>query len=994
VRFHGLSSLGVVAAAAVVAVAASAAEPGVTASDLPRVQATEPDAALATIQVRPGFHMELMAAEPRVTSPVAMAFDEAGRIYVVEMRDYSERRPEKLGRIRLLEDTDGDGRPDKATVFLDGIPWPTAVICWRGGVFLGATPDLVYAKDTDGDGVADVRETVFTGFASDYAPYATNRLNVQALMNSLQWGVDNRIHGAGSVSGGTVRRVPGGFVDAWVKTGGGNPESKPMTLGGRNFSFDPRTLDLVAETGGGQHGMSFDDVGHAFVCSNSDHLQWVAYDAESVPANPFHSLPAPRHSIALDGPSAEVFRRSPDEPWRVLRTRWRVAGLVEGPVEGGGRPSGYFTGATGTTVHRGDAAGEAAGDAFIADCGSNLIHRKRLRRDGFVLSGARVADEARSEFAASTDNWFRPVQFANAPDGCLWVVDMYRETIEHPWSLPPGLKRHLDLDSGRDRGRLWRIVPDGLQPRRGPLPFATADAAGLVALLGHPNGWHRDTAARLLVERGGTNSSGVLSGQVEKATNPASRIQALHTLSSLGGLTAERLADCLADASPAVREHAVRLARLRLAGPSNLAAVVARRIGVETAPAVLWELGLAAAGLPDKARIEAVQRLALNESDWVRSAAVHASRGVETALLERLAREPASSARGDSMADVAGVIGRSGDVGLQRRAVELLSALEPESLRFRVAAALASESRSSPAFRDSPGWRTLVGAAVLRAHSTDSAVPEALRLLPEAGESSVATLFAHLGSAALAENRAAALASLGRLPGRAWSPVVVGGWSGLAPAVRPTLVAMLVRRPETARTLLDAVEEGRVPAPEIDLGSVGALRNSSDAVVKARARTLFGEPPASRGEAVAAFLPSLQMAGNAAHGAKVFTERCATCHRLGSVGAVLGPDLASVRSNGKEKILVSILDPNREVSPAFVSWTAETTDGSTWSGILVREDAAAVVLKIAGGTETSMARSDLKRLTRSDRSLMPEGLESGLTQQDLADLLEHIVTAR
>jgi hypothetical protein len=180
-------------------------------------------------------------------------------------------------------------------------------------------------------------------------------------MNSLQWGVDNRIHGAGSVSGGTLRRAPGRFVESWVRSGGGNLESRPIELGGRNFSFDPRTLDLVSETGGGQHGMTSDDAGRVFVCSNSDHLQWVAYDAESIPSHPFHSLPSPRLSIAVDGPAAEVFRRSPDEPWRVLRTRWRVAGLVEGPVEGGGRPSGYFTGATGVTVHRGDLAGDAAG---------------------------------------------------------------------------------------------------------------------------------------------------------------------------------------------------------------------------------------------------------------------------------------------------------------------------------------------------------------------------------------------------------------------------------------------------------------------------------------------------------------------------------------------------------------------------------------------------------------------------------------------------------
>jgi len=990
VRLHRLfPPLAVLAAATL-----SAAEPGISVSDLPRVPATEPASAGATFQVRPGFHLELMASEPRVTSPVAMAFDELGRIYVVEMRDYSERRPEKLGRIRRLVDSDGDGFPDQDTVFLDGIPWPTAVICWNGGVFLGATPDLIYAKDTNGDGVADVRETLFTGFSSGYAPYATNQLNVQALMNSLQWGVDNRIHGAGSVSGGTLRRAPGRFVESWVRSGGGNLESRPIELGGRNFSFDPRTLDLVSETGGGQHGMTSDDAGRVFVCSNSDHLQWVAYDAESIPSHPFHSLPSPRLSIAVDGPAAEVFRRSPDEPWRVLRTRWRVAGLVEGPVEGGGRPSGYFTGATGVTVHRGDLAGDAAGDVFIADCGSNLIHRKRLSRDGFVLSGSRVPDEARSEFVASTDNWFRPVQFANAPDGCLWVIDMYRETIEHPWSLPPGLKSLLDLDSGRDRGRLWRIVPDGRAPRKGRLPFQGAGDQELVALLGHANGWHRDTAARLLVERHSQGAVAPLRQLLSSGAKPAVVLQALSTLDSLGALEPSQVAVLMDHAAPEVREQAVRNFRRRFPNEAPLAEAIVRRIRVEEVVAVRWELGLAAAVLPDPLRLEAIRRLAADSSDWVRSAAVHASRGLETAVLEKLIRSTGPQTRGESIAALAAVIGRSGDAAAQSRVVELLAEMASESARFQTAAALVSEGRLSDPVREGAAWRSLMAVAAERAKAIAEPVPDAIRLLPESGGAAVGTVLLHLGRAGLPDNRSAALSILGRFPGRDWAPRLTAGWSDLAPGARPALVAQLVRRVETARVLVEAMEQGQVPASELDLGSVAALRASGDTPLRTRVRALFGEPPVPRGAAIEAYLPALRLDGNAARGAVVFAGRCATCHRLGATGTQLGPDLASVRSNGREKILVSILDPNREVSPAFVAWSAETSDGSSWSGILVREDAASVVLKGAGGTETSLARSDLKRLSRSDRSLMPEGLESGLSQQEFADLLEYVITAR
>ncbi|MGA1016304.1 MAG: PVC-type heme-binding CxxCH protein, partial [Limisphaerales bacterium] len=211
------------------------------------------------------------------------------------------------------------------------------------------------------------------------------------------------------------------------------PDMAPVSLRGRDFSFDPRTLDFRAEGGGAQHGMSFDAEWNKYVCSNSDHIQSVVYDPALAGVNPLvKALPA-RVSIAEDGPAAPVFRISPDEPWRVIRTRWRVAGAVSGPVEGGGTPSGYFTGATGVTIFTGDAWAETyRGDAWIADCGSNLVHRKQLIRQGPQFSARRPLDEQNTEFLRSSEHWFRPVQFANGPDGNLYVLDLHRELIAHP----------------------------------------------------------------------------------------------------------------------------------------------------------------------------------------------------------------------------------------------------------------------------------------------------------------------------------------------------------------------------------------------------------------------------------------------------------------------------------------------------------------------------------------------------------------------------------
>ena len=179
-------------AVAVALISVTAAEPEVTAEDLPRMMAVAAKNALSTFQVRAGVRLELVAGEPLVVDPIAMCFDEDSRLFVVEMRDYSERRDERLGRVRMLEDTDEDGRFDKSTIFAEGLPWPTALICYGGGLFVGSTPDILYFRDTNADGKADERKVVFTGFGE-----GVKRLNVQQLVNSFTWGLDNRIHEIG-----------------------------------------------------------------------------------------------------------------------------------------------------------------------------------------------------------------------------------------------------------------------------------------------------------------------------------------------------------------------------------------------------------------------------------------------------------------------------------------------------------------------------------------------------------------------------------------------------------------------------------------------------------------------------------------------------------------------------------------------------------------------------------------------------------------------------
>ena len=234
-------------------------------NEVPDIPPVEPDKVLETFRIKKGFRLELVAHEPMVVDPIQMAFDEDGRLYIVEMRWYqAETRTdlmfdERIGRIRLLEDVNGDGRFDKSTIFADKLRYPSAVIPYDGGVFVGLEPDLIYLKDRNGDGVADFREVVFTGFGNQ-----RDRLDSQMFMNSLTWGLDNRIHGAKG-HGGTITALKARDI-------------APLDLRGRDFSFDPRTHTMRAESGGGKQGLTFDDYGRKFVCTANSAVQFLMYE--------------------------------------------------------------------------------------------------------------------------------------------------------------------------------------------------------------------------------------------------------------------------------------------------------------------------------------------------------------------------------------------------------------------------------------------------------------------------------------------------------------------------------------------------------------------------------------------------------------------------------------------------------------------------------------------------------------------------------------------
>ena len=966
-------------------------------AELPRIKPVEPADALATFKIAAGFRLEQVAAEPLVVDPIAMSFDENGRLFVVEMRDYSENDKDNLGRIRLLEDTDEDGHFDRGSIFAEGLSWPTAVICYEGGVFVAAPPEVFYFKDTDGDRIADVRRHIYTGFG---------RSNVQGLVNTFQWGLDNRIHGATSSSGADVVRVD------QERTGSGSPaviDPQPLALRGRDFAFDPRTLEMQPTSGGAQHGLSFNQWGDKFVCSNSDHIQHVRFEDRYVARNPYFAPPGPRASIATDGPQADVFRSSPIEPWRIVRTRLRVQGIVPGPVEGGGTPAGYFTGATGATIFRGTAwPREYIGWAIIGDVGSNLVHRKRLEEHGGSYTANRV--DEKSEFLTSTDIWFRPVQYANAPDGALYIADMYREVIEHPASLHPVIKQHLDLTSGRDRGRIYRIVGQDFQ--QPPLPkLGAASLPELVATLDHLNGGHRETAARLLYERQDRAAVPLLEKLCQSASTAEGTVHALYALDGLNALSAEVILDGLRHPHPRVREQAVRLSE-RVVNESAAVREQLYSLIEDEAFRVRYQLAFTLGELSGPARQAALVALVRRDGDddlmrvAVMSSLAEGAGAVLASLAEdaawrkseaasrwtaALATQIGKQQRADDIAAVLALLGRlpKEDTAAIRAIVQGLAAKPGSELERQVAAVTGGQAEQLM-------QELLSGASQVaqdKAAEVDARVAAIQRLRLGRLEGREDLFVSLLASAEPSEIQSAAIATLATFDSPAVSHLLIKQWRGLSPRVRSRAGDTLFSRASWLPPLLSALESGTIAVGDVEPTQLRLLSAHRDASLRQRALNLLAANRLSdRGKLIDEYRPVLELAGDAGRGREVFKKICAACHQAEGAGHAIGPNLAAMRNRGPEAILSNLLAPNQEVNPQYLNYALITADGRALTGMLAAETATSVTLKRAENAGDTVLRIDIEELTSTGVSLMPEGLEKQIDKPAMADLIAYVLS--
>lgn len=924
----------------------------------------EPEESLARFAVDPGFAVELVAAEPLVRDPVGIDWGFDGKLWVVEMADYpygidGEGKPG--GRVRFLTDTDGDGRTDRSTLFMEGLSFPTSVMAWGRGVLVTAAPDILYAEDSDGDGRADLREVLFTGFMEG---------NQQLRLNSLRWGLDGWVYAA---SGG---HHAGFGAQNRIRVGSG-PDGREVALGSGDLRFRPDSLNIERLAGPSQFGRVRDDWGNWFGVQNSYPLWHYVLDAEVLNRNPHVTVPDPRKQLRSQQP--RVFGNKPSQK--------RFHGFDH---------VGRYTSACGPSLYREDwlfPDREGLTRAFTCEPFNNLVQHHRLEKKGVSFEGSRADSTSKTDFLASSDRWCRPVMTRTGPDGALWVVDMYRYMIEHPDWLPEAGREELKpyYRHGEDRGRIYRVVVENQAAK--PIPgMAGRDLKGLASFLEDSNGLVRDAAQRLLFERLQDASEHQVEAErawllpklrrmLEDHRLARVRLQVLFTLVGLGWVDDDVRERAVEDSHWAVRRWAVRHGLARpMEGVDDADAAVRLAAAGRLGGTVSEEAGEALLALAERPDLDAYTTAAILSAAPIHfDVLAHSARRLRSqeALLKGLLSTAAAAFpdRADLLTD------------------EAIDVAAPRARDYRLLGHWLDQSPTG-AIESRQRWRHLIEKA--RAVSVDRGANlefrvAALGLLgrdSDEWDEEQKLLSTCLEPRSPLEIQLGAAGALRRSGKEEGAQLLLDHWQGFSPGVRLSVMDALLSHAPWRTEVVARLKSGSLEACELSLSQRQRLLKQKPEAAS------WLEMPAARGEALAARSGALEKAGEAGAGKVLFMERCALCHRVGEEGKDIGPDLRALTNRDPEAIFAAILDPNRAVEPLYLAYTATTVNGDVVYGVLKGETGNTVTLAQLDGNERSLRRSDLRSLESSKLSLMPEGLEEGLSDQDLADLIASVQTIR
>lgn len=978
-----------------------------------RVDATsrdEAENALSTFELDSGFKIEMIAHEPLIADPVDMEIDEYGRLYVVEMHGYPLDKS-GTGKIKLLSDTTGDGRMDKSIVFAEGLILPNSIMRWKKGVLVTDSPNVLYLEDTDGDGRADIKDTLLTGFALS---------NPQHNLNSPQLGLDNWIYLAheGTIATETYKDEFGDAgTEVYYPARPGHPRL-PVNAGGRSVRFNPDRYLLETTSGETQFGQSFDVWGHHLLVSNANHIFQEVIAAPYLNRNPHLLISDASQDLSDHGNAAEVFPITRNPEHQLLTD------------------VGVITSACGLTAYLGGAFPEGFNEniTFVAEPVSNLIHADQLTGKGASFVASRI--HPNKEFLASTDSWFRPVNMYTGPDGALYVVDYYRQIIEHPEWMGEEVVKSGQLYNGMDKGRIYRITVTGAKAADWTKGLRLGDAGSeeLVEKLAENNSWWRMNAQRLLVDRKDKKAIPALLKMTQNSSSPLGRVHALWTLEGMGALKPEWIMQALKDPVPGVRENAIKLAELHVSSAPPLADAL-MSLQQDADAKVRYQL-LCTLGFVNTPRAAQIRNNLLFKDladQWIQVAALSASASEATTLLNAVldsfrSEVPAYASLVQRLSTMIGGTAKPAIISPLIRKATVAGSAEQGAWQAPLLKGLAEGLTSK-----NPGSSIAVGeqellvttffehpsGSVRKASldmlqvigrkdkaSTEKAVRKATQIAgdrshPEERRAE-AVRFIALGNpapfAALLEQliaphepssiQIAALQTLSAVRGNRVAQHLLRKWPDLTPEVRDEALNTFATDTGRVKLLLDAIEAGTIQPATIGWQRSVRLMSQSNIGQRDRARMLLTKNESEQATVNKAYQQVLSLKGDAVKGKAMYNRNCASCHQIrGSMGVSFGPDLGTVHNWSAEAIMANILAPNLSISSGYELWTVDLKNGESLQGIIATETPTTITLINAGKMEKTIKRADIGSLKALNMSAMPGGFEKQINQQQMADLL-------
>lgn len=994
-----------------------------------REAAMSPEESRKAIELDGPYEAQLVAAEPLVRDPVEITWDAMGRCFVADMIDYPlgpgpGQAP--LSRIQQLIDENKDGQYDRAITFADHMDHVQGLLPYKDGLIATTRTQILFVRDTNGDGIADERKPLVSGFNPNHS---------QLQVSAPRWGLDNCVYFNNGLD--TKEIYPPQTPD------------KKENFARCNLRWDPDTGKLEPATGFGQFGGCFDDWGHHFFCSNRNPVMFAVMPYEAVLRNPYAGITQGWEDVAPFGADSKI------NPLAITHTTADAH-------------AGTHTAACGLGVYRGDMIADLRGEIFVCEPTAQAIIRYHPEAKGATLKASRVGDH--TEFFRSRDEWTRPVNVTTGPDGALYVCDMYRQYIDHARFFPEEFSKTHNMRAGENEGRIWRIVPKGQKAK--PVEAAPKSPEQLVTWLGNKNSWQRETAQRLLVEMKDNLSltslkkagiefaeasknaafKGTVSFEVIKSaclsTDPLTKLHAGRVFDAWVGDT--QWSGSGQAASPRMSAQEARAIH-----SAWMAEASKKRNTQEPIKVVRWfgesHEGVAIKVSPEGAfeikgetfseqRYGFLDRLKAYDGSPTMAGSLEEEIGIRSQLLSGedegswilkgiLSASSQSSGRVLAAAFIAGRVPSSYSAqwaeniraltvssianAYEDDPAQIFALLERQKgeLLWWKPALLQGLSEGLPKSGGKLGVKSLAELTSKPREAYKAAAAEIITLLAQVDtimanaaapmeqrlacipllsqrtwEQAQPVMRTLLGDDQPLEVSSAALAVLKKFPADKTASLLYELLPKLGPVARLEIVKMLTSSGKTVKDFFERIDRGEVPKAFVDAETRWRYLRPNNPLYSL-AEKIFGKPSNDRAAVITSYADALKLKGDSTKGHQIFSTVCIACHKLKGEGVDVAPDITDVKIKEKEALLSDILDPNRIVEARWMAYQIDTKDGRVVAGIVSSESTAEVTIKLAGGLAEAVPRSNIAKMKCLDVSLMPVGLEAGISKEQMADLL-------